>query len=141
MDGTMRRFSFIAVPIFLWAASAAACRSEAPPVIPAAPAASPATPATLQDAVGLWRISAEGETRSCLLALNLNAVNDGHGVVQEDCRRPDLAQAHSWRLTSEGLELRDAEGSVILGLRRRTVDAYEARRGGVAYRMERAPLA
>lgn len=136
----MRRFSFIAVPIFIWAAaaSAAACRSEAPPVTLAAPSPSPATP---QDAVGLWRISVEGEARSCLLALNLNASEGGYGVVLEDCRLPDLARARSWRLTSDGLELRAADGAVLISLRRRTVDAYEARSGGVAYRMERAPLA
>ena len=136
----MRRFSFIAVPIFIWAAaaSAAACRSEAPPVTPAAPASSSATP---QDAVGLWRISAEGEARTCLLALNLNASDGGYGVVLENCRLPDLDKARSWRLTPHGLDLRTASGAVVISLHRRTADAYEGRSGGVVYRMERAPLA
>lgn len=137
----MRRLSFFAVSIFIWAgaASAAACRSEAPPVNAPAPAPASSS-AVAQDAVGLWRISAQGDAKSCLLALNLDPSNGGYGVVLENCRLPDIAKARNWRLTSDGLELRGEGGAPLLSLHRRTVDVYEAQSSGVAYRMEREPL-
>ncbi|WP_312782917.1 AprI/Inh family metalloprotease inhibitor [Brevundimonas sp.] len=105
---------------------------------PAAPASASVTP---QDAVGLWRISAADEARSCLLALNLKASDGGYEVMLEECRLPDLSKASSWRLTADGLEFRAADGVVLVRLRRETLDAYRAVDGGPAYRMERAPLA
>jgi hypothetical protein len=93
-----------------------------------------------QDAVGLWRIAVVGDARGCLLALNLNAEYGGYGLVLEDCRLPDLSEARSWRMTPNGLELRDERGAVLTRLRRQTVDAYRAEGEGPAYLMARAPL-
>ena len=107
---------------------------------PAAPAPASAS-ITPQDAVGLWRISVADKARSCLLALNLKASDGGYEVMLEECRLPDLSKARSWRLTTDGLELRAADGVVVVRLRRETLDAYRAVNGGPAYRMERAPLA
>lgn len=94
-----------------------------------------------QDMVGLWRLSTAADTHTCLLALNLNAMAGGYGVVLEDCRRPDLTKARSWRMTPTGLELRDESGAVLARLHRQTLDLYKAEGEGPAYRMERAPLA
>lgn len=133
----MRRVFFFAIAIFAagGVASVVACRSEMPPMNASAPVSSSVA---AQDAVGLWRISAQDPAQSCLLALNLNAAHDGYGVVLEDCRLPDLSKARSWRPTSRGLALHDENGAILLALHRQTTDLYEAR---PAYRMERAPLA
>ena len=81
-----------------------------------------------------------GEARGCLLALNLSPAGDGYGLVLEDCRLPELAKARSWRMTQNGLEMRDEHGAVLTRLRRRNVDSYKAQGQGPAYLMERAPL-
>lgn len=139
----MRRFSTFAVAALagVTTASAAAC-SETPAMTASGstPSAPVAAQPSAQDAVGLWRLSTPDDARGCLLALNLDAAAGGYGVVLEDCRRPDLAKARSWRLTRDGLDLHDARGGVVLSLHRRNVDAYEGRNESAAYRMERAPL-
>ena len=134
----MLRPTTLAISIVVWAfaASASAC-SGAPPMTTPASAPSHATP---QDAVGLWRMSIAGEARGCLLALNLSPAGDGYGLVLEDCRLPELAKARSWRMTQNGLEMRDEHGAVLTRLRRRNVDSYKAQGQGPAYLMERSPL-
>ena len=102
--------------------------------------ASTSSQAVPQDAVGLWRISIAGGAGGCLLALNLSPAGDGYGLVLEDCRLPELAKARSWRMTQNGLEMRDEHGAVLTRLRRRNVDSYKAEGQGPAYLMERAPL-
>lgn len=137
----MRRFSAFAA-LAVTTMTTLAC-SETPPMTTSgsAPSTSHVSRTSPQDAVGLWRLSTSEGGRGCLLALNINAVAGGYGVVLEDCRRSDLLRARSWRLTPGGLELRDERGDVLLGLHRRTLDLYEGRNESAAYRMERAPLA
>jgi hypothetical protein len=88
---------------------------------------------------GLWRLSREGATGDCVLALQPTAAGDHHGVMVERCGLAEAVKAAGWRPTVGGFELLDGGGRVMIRFDRTGVDAFEGRGAGAAvYRLGRA---
>lgn len=85
---------------------------------------------------GFWRLQAGAV--SCDLSLGNLLVDGVRPVLIENCRTPEVAQAKSWRATSDGFELVSADSRALMAFRRTGEDAFETR--DRRFRLTRAPL-